>query len=68
MSKITAEVIICVEIAGKESTTMAEDKDRQAILSGFGVCRIVDADGNLVAIRPRDGLIADAGNWNLGLY
>ncbi len=68
MSKVAAEIIICVEIAGKESTTMAEDKDRQAILSGLGVCRIVDADGNLVAIRPGDSLIADAGNWNLGLH
>lgn len=68
MPKVTAEVIIRVEIAGKESTTVAEHKDWQAFLSGFGVCRVVDADGNLVAIRPWNGLIADAGNWNFGFH
>ncbi len=68
MSKVAAEVIICVEITSKESTTMTEDKNWQALLSGFGVCRVVDADGNLVAIRPWDGLIADAGDWNLGFH
>ena len=68
MPKVTAEVIICVEIAGKESTAMTEHKNRQAFFPGFGVCTVVDADGNLVAIRPRDSLIADAGNWDFGFH
>ncbi len=68
MPKVTAEVIIRVEIAGKKSTTMTEHKNRQAFFPGFGVCRVVDADGNLVAIRPRDSLIADARNWDFGFH
>ena len=60
---------MCIKRPGKEAPSMKIQQYREpvlSVLSVINVCRLIDADRNLIEVHAWDCLISDAFDRNLG--
>lgn len=63
--KVAAEVIMCIQTSSKEASTMTKYEYWETLLPRHCICRLANADGDLIAIQARDDLVGDFLDCNL---